>query len=180
MGAGRVWDRAGASGGVVGARSVLGAPVCLPALHPFLAGPGRTRIRESPVSPSSPHFSSSLLQNAICGVPRGDTGGGPTAGQSHSQTACLGAKYPDFPPCRHHGMGVLTRPQVMGPWPAVSPCFPQGKMCPGGARLQPHISRTGTGESLGSQILPSICDATGETEAGTARTCDLGWDGGCG
>lgn len=66
----------------------------------------------------------------------------------------------------------------------MSPCFPQEKTCPGGARLWPHI-RIGTAVFSGSQILPSCCDASGKTEAATIGrcwhdgTCGVGWDGGC-
>lgn len=70
--------------------------------------------------------------------------GVPNAEQSPGQTVCLGAKNPHFPPSRCHDMEVLACPQacatkrVTSPWPTASPCFPQGKTSPRGARLQPH------------------------------------------
>lgn len=187
MGAGRAWGWAWGLVGAVGARAVLGALCAFLPCIPLLL------CQEGPAASGIPLFGHhlSILAHLSSKMPfvgcQGETQvGGLTAEQSPSQTVCLGAKNPDFfSPPRHHDMLVLTRPQgcvteeVMGPWPAVSPCFPQGKTCPGGARLQPHI-RIGTKVFSGSQILPSCCDAIRKAEAGTTRTCCCGgveWGG---
>lgn len=58
--------------------------------------------------------------------------GGLTAEQSPSQTACLGAKNPDFSSSRHHGMEVLSCPQGCATEEAMVPllcllAFPRKK-----------------------------------------------------